>query len=514
MHDETKLERSTGGAHGSEGDEESDGARLLRLIAAVRELSAEALRFEAEHAERLEGVHAEHRLGARNLLHYLAVRQRDIRELQADLAALGLSSLGRMERSVLETLARVEHALHALRGEWPEHPFSRRLLTDREGERLLDRHTDALFGPASERRRTRIMVTLGADDDADRIEALLKGGMNVARINCSKDDAQAWEVLLERIRQAREGAGLACAVLFDLSGPNPRTLTFDTDKKSRVGVGDRIVIVAEPKNAEQARSKYGKVPLIGCTLPQILAHLKPGERVLYDDGKLDGKVLESERGLVLIDVVHTAKPEVKLRADKGLNFPESQLPLPSLTDKDLLDLDFIAKHADVVGLSFVRSAHDVEVVLAEIAQRRATSLGVLLKIETTSGFNELGTLLLAAMQHERVGVMVARGDMAVELGYVRLAEAQEEVLWLGEAALVPVVWATQVLESLTKTGLPSRAEVTDAAMGGRAECVMLNRGDHVSEAVVFLDDVLVRMQAHQNKKRSLLRRLSISDLSG
>jgi len=491
---------------------ESEGAFLLRLIAAVRELRAEAVAFEQAHARTLEGVHPEHALGARNLLHYLAVRQRDIRDLQRDLATLGLSSLGRMERSVLETLARVEHALHCLRGE-PERPSVRGPVLDLDGERLLGRHTDALFGPAPEGRCTRIMVTLGSEDDRDRIEALLNHGMNVARINCAKGERRDWQLVVERIRQARERTELGCSVLFDLSGPNPRTVRFDADKKPAVvALGDRFVLMREPTDAGQARTEYGKLPLLGCSLPAVIAHVKAGERVLYDDGKLEGKVLTNERGLALIEVVRTHKAEVKLREQKGLNFPDSQLPLPALTDKDLSDLDFVAAHADLVGLSFVRSASDVEVVRQELARRAAAHLGLLLKIETTRGFSDLPALLLTAMRHERVGVMVARGDMAVELGYVRLAEAQEEVLWLGEAALVPVVWATQVLESLTKTGVPSRAEVTDAAMSGRAECVMLNRGDHINEAVAFLDRVLRLMQAHQNKKRSLLRRLSISDL--
>jgi pyruvate kinase len=106
-----------------------------------------------------------------------------------------------------------------------------------------------------------------------------------------------------------------------------------------------------------------------------------------------------------------------------------------------------------------------------------------------------------------VGVMIARGDLAVEMGYERLAEVQEEILWLAEAALVPAIWATQVLETLAKQGTPSRAEITDAAMGERAECVMLNKGPHILEAIHALDDILSRMQAHQHKKRAMLRRL-------
>ena len=107
--------------------------------------------------------------------------------------------------------------------------------------------------------------------------------------------------------------------------------------------------------------------------------------------------------------------------------------------------------------------------------------------------------------------MIARGDLAVECGYERMAEVQEEMLWACESAHVPVVWATQVLETLAKTGRPSRAEITDAAMGGRAECVMLNKGPHILDAMRTLNDILRRMQAHQSKKRPLLRALKAWD---
>lgn len=123
-------------------------------------------------------------------------------------------------------------------------------------------------------------------------------------------------------------------------------------------------------------------------------------------------------------------------------------------------------------------------------------------------------MLLTAMRSPRCGVMIARGDLAVESGFERLAEVQEEILWLCEAAHVPVIWATQVLESLAKEGLPSRAEITDAAMGHRAECVMLNKGPHMLAAVRVLDDILRRMQSHQTKKRAMLRELRLAHAVG
>ncbi len=143
----------------------------------------------------------------------------------------------------------------------------------------------------------------------------------------------------------------------------------------------------------------------------------------------------------------------------------------------------------------------------QLAQRDAAQLGLILKIETRRGFEHLPELLFEALAGPAAGVMIARGDLAVECGFERLAEVQEEILWACEAAHMPVVWATQVLESLAKKGLPSRAEITDAAMGERAECVMLNKGPHILEAMRTLDDVLRRMQDHQSKKRPLLRAL-------
>lgn len=151
---------------------------------------------------------------------------------------------------------------------------------------------------------------------------------------------------------------------------------------------------------------------------------------------------------------------------------------------------------------------------AELAARGADALAIMLKIETRRGFEHLPELLFAAMGAHAAGVMIARGDLAVECGFERMAEVQEEILWACEAAHMPVVWATQVLESLAKRGLASRAEITDAAMGERAECVMLNKGAHILEAMRTLDDVLRRMQSHQAKKRPLMRALKSWNLAG
>jgi pyruvate kinase len=238
--------------------------------------------------------------------------------------------------------------------------------------------------------------------------------------------------------------------------------------------------------------------------------VRVGERILFDDGKIAGVVRAVADDRLQVEISTAVGGVAKLRGEKGINLPDSTLQLPALTEKDIEDLAFVAKHGDMVALSFVQSPEDIDTLHAELTRLKASRLGVVLKIETQAAFNRLPELLLRAMRRPPIAVMVARGDLGVEVGFERLSEVQEEILWLCEAAHVPVIWATQVLESLAKGGLPSRAEVTDAAMSGRAECVMLNKGPYIRETLRFLRDVLMRMQAHQQKKSSRLRKLHFS----
>ena len=135
---------------------------------------------------------------------------------------------------------------------------------------------------------------------------------------------------------------------------------------------------------------------------------------------------------------------------------------------------------------------------------------MILKLETRGAIRNLAALLFEALRFDSIGLMIARGDLVDELSFEKLAEMQEELLWFGEACHLPVIWATQVLDSVTHTGLATRAEITDAAMSMRAECVMLNKGPHVGTAVRMLADIIRKMEAHQYKKRSLDRPLSVA----
>jgi pyruvate kinase len=249
---------------------------------------------------------------------------------------------------------------------------------------------------------------------------------------------------------------------------------------------------------------------IGCTVPEVFNDVAAGHSIWFDDGKIGGVVEKVESSRVMVRITQTRVGGRSLRADQGINLPESNLRLSALTADDLDVLPFVAKHADVVGLSFANTARDVEVLQKHLTRVGSRPLAIVLKIETRHGFENLPDMLLTAMRWPCCGVMIARGDLAVECGFERLAEVQEEILWICEAAHVPVIWATQVLETLAKEGMPSRAEISDAAMGHRAECVMLNKGPHVVSAVRALEDILRRMQQHQTKKRSMLRELRLA----
>ena len=246
---------------------------------------------------------------------------------------------------------------------------------------------------------------------------------------------------------------------------------------------------------------------IGCTLPEVFAAAREGQRILFDDGKFTGRIDGNDSRTLTVRITEAPPGGGRLRAEKGINLPDTDLRTAALTDFDLGCLDWVAAHADLVGMSFVQRPGDVLRLQAELRQRDRPALGIVLKIETQQGFQHLPDLLFAGLQGPPLGVMVARGDLAVEVGYARLAEVQEEILWLCEAAHVPVIWATEVLDRLAKTGRPSRSEITDAAMAHRAECVMLNKGPHVVSAVAVLDDILRRMAEHQTKKSPRLRQL-------
>jgi pyruvate kinase len=281
-------------------------------------------------------------------------------------------------------------------------------------------------------------------------------------------------------------------------------------RRLSLAAGDRLVLTDDLTPV--GPPEPGQVARIGCTLPEAVAVMRPGDPVLIDDGAIAAVVESVTGGEATLRVTRTKPGGQRLGAQKGINLPDTVLPLTALTPDDEAQLPFIAAHADLVAVSFVRTSSDVLHVLERLHAAGADQLGLILKIETRQGFENLPAILLAAMRHPRLCVMIARGDLAVEIGFERLSEVPRQILALCEAGHVPAIWATQVLETMAQSGQPSRAEITDAAAAQRADCVMLNKGPHVVEAIRALDDILARMDQVQHKSRTLMRHIHSWDI--
>ena len=247
---------------------------------------------------------------------------------------------------------------------------------------------------------------------------------------------------------------------------------------------------------------------VSCMESKVFDKVKIGDTILFDDGKITGTIEKCESDSFEVRIVRAKEQGSKLKAEKGINFPVSDLGISGLTEKDKRDLPFIAEHADVVNFSFVNSKEDVEELLSELDKLGARDkLSIILKIETRKAFDNLTEILLTAMQIRYIGVMIARGDLAVETGWDHIGLVQKEIIGICDSAHIPVVWATQVLESLAKKGLPSRSEITDATTALKAECVMLNKGNYILDAIRLLDKILKDMENSEDKNETMLPQL-------
>lgn len=448
-------------------------------------------------------------VSALNFAHYLALRRRDVRPLQRRLMACGLSSMGRAESRVLANLDAVIIAAASLEKRSAASiraPSARQFF---RGEARLAAETELIFGPRPDLRRGRILVTLGTDaaTEPDLIRRLAEHGADAVRINCAHDNAEVWSRMVDNARAAQAATGRRLRILMDLAGPKIRTADVAAPAdRPHLFVGDELLLrcglAGQPAEAAFPHRT-------GCTIPQVFEQLKLGDHVSIDDGKLRGTIVRNVPAGWIVQFEEGRARGLRLAPEKGLIFPDVDLGLGPLTAGDLAALDFVAAHADAVGLSFVETAAHVREIQDAIAARSPARrrLALVAKIETPRAVRNLPEIIVQAAGRQPLAVMIARGDLAAQMGFERVAEIQEEILWLCEAAHVPAIWATQVLDDLVRKGLPSRAEMTDAAMASRAECVMLNKGPNILAGVDALDRLLRRMNEHQLKKTPTLRAL-------
>jgi len=498
------------------------------LRTAIDQMLQHVQETEDRFRDAIAAVHPDNRERARNFVHYLALRSYDLRAIQQALSELGISSLAHAEGYTLYNVLRVEHLLHLVDGgqdTFLERHHNRKPPFSYDGYLAAFREqTRRLFGGSGDdKSHTRLMVTLPSEaaHDYELVLHLAEAGMNIARINTSHDDPESWAQMVQNIRKAQEATGADVRIYMDLSGPKIRTdfSNIQLWKKKRwlpkkpqllLETGDQVVLSRNPEKWQLGDERPKPIAAFACTEPGILDDTKVGERIYFDDGKVGGVIEQITQNGVIIRITQASLEGSKLRHRKGINLPDTQLRLPSLTTRDHQHLPTIARMADMVGYSFVRKPSDVQELQDQLNKLGRSDLGIVLKIETGEAFRQFPGMILQALQSPSVGVMIARGDLAVEIGFERIAEVQEEIMWLSEAALVPDIWATQVLESLAKKGQATRGEITDAAMAARASCVMLNKGPYIVEAVRTLRNITDRMAQHQQRKHGSLRPLAVA----
>ena len=478
---------------------------LVQLRASLERIYQNQIIAEQQASALISGVHPQQKKSVTNLIHYLSLRREDLRTVQDHLHDAGLSSLASSEGHILR---QVQAVLQRLGGKFAEKEISTSDST--AGMRLLTQQATALFGQKVESNIPHLMVTFSTEmaEDYGAVKNLIQAGMNIARINSAHDGPDEWRKMIANVHKAARATKQSCKIYFDLAGPKIRTILLGKGRhedRMKLQEGD-LIYLAE---ADAGFNKKEKV--VGCTLSGVVKDLRPGHRVLFDDGLFEAVVETPGEQIATLRMKRISGSKPRLKPEKGINFPDTELTVRCLTEYDKSLIPFAQQNADILGFSFVRSAADVAELQELLQSDKAKQLPIVLKIETFEAVQNLPNLLVQGMAAPAFGVMIARGDLAVEIGFERLSEIQEEILWLCEAAHVPVIWATQVLETLNKSGIATRSEVTDAARAAQAECVMLNKGKYLLTVLATLKDILHRSGGHHAKKRYVFRPLKIAE---
>lgn len=307
-------------------------------------------------------------------------------------------------------------------------------------------------------RRAKMVCTIGpASDSLEALSELLLAGMNVARLNFSHGTHEEHGERIRRVRQAAENVGKTVAVLQDLCGPKIRCGTFAS--APTLGAGDTVELV-EGKTC----STEGVIPIQYAGLAD---DLHPGDQILLDDGRIEMKISKCAEGKVFAEVLQGGA----LRDRVGVHLPAERVRIESLTEKDKRDLAFgLSQQVDYVALSFVRSAQEVQRV-RDICEAWGQPKPIVSKIETPQAIKHLESIVLASD-----AVMVARGDLGVEFSPERVPVMQRRILSVARRHQRPVIVATEMMQSMTTSSRPTRAEASDVATAifDGADAVMLS----------------------------------------
>jgi pyruvate kinase len=334
-------------------------------------------------------------------------------------------------------------------------------------------------------RKTKIVATLGpASNSLEMLRGLIRAGVNVFRLNFSHGNHEMHTTAISTIRQASRELKAPVAVLQDLSGPKIRISKVDGESAALLDGAS-----VELKSASDGALSESNIIYVETLNPAQI--LKPKESVLLNDGSISLKAVEIGADRVICSVIKGGK----IRSRVGIAFPDSTINLPATTDKDMIDLEWGIQHkVDFVALSFVQNASDI-VRVREVIKSRGQDIRIISKIERKSAINQLEEILDASD-----GIMVARGDLGLELPIEKVPRIQKTLIEASNARGIPVIVATQMLHSMITNVRPTRAEVSDVAtavMSG-ADAVMLSEettiGEHPILCVEYLHKIAIEAE--------------------
>ncbi|MEM8727725.1 MAG: pyruvate kinase [Chlamydiota bacterium] len=293
------------------------------------------------------------------------------------------------------------------------------------------------------RTRTKIICTLGpATDSYEKIIQLIDAGMNVARVNMSHGLYEDHKKTIDKLKKARKERGVPLAIMLDTKGPEMRIGTLDTPLA--LDKGTELIVTKAPKEGEITIEPF-----------QVIRDLKVGGDILFDDGYITGKIVQKKRDRLVIEIQNPGM----LKSQKGVNIPNVELALPAVTERDISDIAFGCKNGiDLLAASFIRSSEHIYTIKELLKRNQAGHVLVIAKIESALGVKNFDSILQAAD-----GIMVARGDLGVELPITQVPKLQKVMIRKCYRSFKPVVTATQMLESMISNPRPTRAEVSDVA---------------------------------------------------
>ncbi len=342
-------------------------------------------------------------------------------------------------------------------------------------------------------RRTKIVCTLGpTSSDPDTIQALVRAGMDVARMNFSHGTHEEHRARVRTVREVAQAEGEVVTILQDLQGPKIRVGEVEEDSVM-LRKGQELTITTDPIEGTSDR--------IHIDYDTLSQDAEVGGRILIDDGLLELEITEIENGDLRTTVIEGGP----LRSRKGVNLPNIRTTTPSLTEKDLKDLELgLELDVDLVALSFVREQSDVQELNRRIYQA-GKNIGVIAKIEKPEAVRNIDNIL-----EEVDGIMVARGDLGIEMPMEEVPSTQKDLISKGMSTAKPVITATQMLESMVENPRPTRAEASDVANAvlDGSDAVMLSAetaiGDHPVRVVEAMDQIIRKAEAHWEEHRPSL----------